>query len=177
MTFILSLTLLSLLPLQRALHPHHHHLFDFLALKAAVFFLLILARLLSGCLTLPPDGLGCLHKRKQNLRARPYRDVRLCGKIASLGHIKTFFFLSQMQQRFALTSLRMPSSPSLSRRIMTASSGQLPAVRRTVKVTWSVAGQKPSVHELSDHKRRTQRHRGLVTGAEGRRTKKKVAMR
>lgn len=76
MTFILSLTLLSLLPLQLA----PPHLFDFLALKAAVFFLLILARLLSGCPTPLPDSLGCLHRRKQNLRARPYRDARYAGR-------------------------------------------------------------------------------------------------
>lgn len=52
-----------------------------------------------------------------------------------------------------------------------ASSGRLPGVRRTVRVTWSVPGQKPSVHEPSDHRRRTHWHRGLATGAEGRRKK------
>lgn len=66
-------------------------------------------------------------------------------------------------QRFALTSRTMLSSPSLSCRIMTASSGQLAGVRRTVRVTWSAPGQKPSAQEPSDHKRRTQRQRGLTT--------------
>lgn len=53
-----------------------HCLFDFLALKAALFFLLILARLLSRCVTPLPDDLGCLHRHKQNLCTLPYQDVR-----------------------------------------------------------------------------------------------------
>lgn len=169
MTFILSLTLLSLLPLQLGpplLHPPHH-LFDFLALKAAVFFLLILARLLSGCRTPLPvytsANKTCARGLIGTLDMR--EDKRL-----SLGHIQPLFFFFflypiQIQQRFALTSWTMLSSPSLSRRIMMASSGRLPAVRRTVRVTWSLPGKKASAHEPSDHKRRTHWHRGLGDGS------------